>query len=658
MKRTILSLLLALAMTASLAGGALALPAVEQADTPEAFAALLAPRAAALKSGAQTSPGRILVRADALTDAFGAQRVIQCARMGVYELEYESETAAAAALERLTAALGADRCWLDTAANSASVLDETPGTNHPDPDPTDDTDPAPSPAAAEYTARSWGTLAMTLDQFFTSQAAQRHSAGSALTIAMLDTGADLTIPDLEDRAISADSFDFVNNRAEISDVTEGKAAGHGTMVTALLDDMLPAQAELMLLRVFDDAGSATPSMVLTALEYALDHGADIINMSLGWEGASRSYAFLNTALARAAELGVPVICAAGNQHASVDTCYPANQPSTIAVSAVNRALNYETFTNYGALVDFAAPGSNLRTVGPGGTQAFARGTSFAAPHVTALAADLMLLQPELDAKGVYEALRRCAQDLGDGGRDDYYGWGLPRLEDYLKTGLQHEWGAWRTDPLATKTQDGARVRSCEICGETATESLAATAGRTDTVFRDVSSTAYYAESVHWAVENAVTTGYSAAEPLFAPGLSCTRAQMVTFLWRAAGSPAPTREVSPFLDVQDQSAYYYPAVLWAVESGITTGTDPNRFSPGATVTRGQTVTFLWRLAQQPEAEGENPFRDVAESDYFYTAVLWASGAGITNGTDPDRFSPGEPCTRGQIVTLLYRDLGNR
>ena len=173
-----------------------------------------------------------------------------------------------------------------------------------------------------------------------------------------------------------------------------------------------------------------------------------------------------------------------------------------------------------------------------------------------------------------------------------------------------------------------------------------------TGFVDVPASAYYADAVKWAVEKGITTGTSATT--FSPEASCTRAQMVTFLWRAAGSPAPKATTTAFTDL-DKSAYYYDAVLWAVEKGITTGTSATTFSPNATVTRGQTVTFLYRFAGQPAVSGSSSFTDVNSSDYYAAAVQWAKEQGITSGTSATTFSPTSDCTRGQIVTFLYRQL---
>ena len=172
-------------------------------------------------------------------------------------------------------------------------------------------------------------------------------------------------------------------------------------------------------------------------------------------------------------------------------------------------------------------------------------------------------------------------------------------------------------------------------------------------FRDVDKDAYYAAAVGWAVSNEITNGTS--DSTFSPEEGCTRGQVVSFLWRAAGKPAPASSTNPFTDVKP-GAYYYNAVLWAVEKGITNGTSGTTFSPDETCTRAQIVTFLWRAAGKPAPAGtDNPFADVKPSAYFGSAVLWAVEKGITNGTSATTFDPEDTCTRAQVVTFLYRDI---
>ena len=171
-------------------------------------------------------------------------------------------------------------------------------------------------------------------------------------------------------------------------------------------------------------------------------------------------------------------------------------------------------------------------------------------------------------------------------------------------------------------------------------------------FADVKSGSYCYDAVQWAVAKGITLGMS--DGSFAPNAPCTRGQIVTFLWRAMGCPAPKSTVNPFTDVKSGS-YCYEAVLWAVEQGITKGTTATTFSPNAACTRGQAVTFLCR-AVGTEGTGDTGFADVGANSFCAGSVKWAVENGVTKGTTATTFSPNETCTRGQIVTFLYRAMG--
>lgn len=166
-------------------------------------------------------------------------------------------------------------------------------------------------------------------------------------------------------------------------------------------------------------------------------------------------------------------------------------------------------------------------------------------------------------------------------------------------------------------------------------------------FSDVAAGAYYYDAVQWAVQKGIASGTT--ETTFSPGQDCTRAQTITLLWRAAGSPAPKEQNNPFSDVKD-TAYYYQAALWAAERGIVSGTS---FDPNAATTRGQMAAFLYRNAGSPAVEASGAFTDVPADAYYASAVAWVSKQGITSGTGEHTFSPDAACTRGQIVTFLYR-----
>ena len=223
---------------------------------------------------------------------------------------------------------------------------------------------------------------------------------------------------------------------------------------------------------------------------------------------------------------------------------------------------------------------------------------------------------------------------------------------------------WIEEVIApTCTEGGLTRRTCEYCGEQQEEAHTPALGhdwsgltctRCDAVrenpFTDVPEDSFYIDPVLWAVERGITNGTTPTT--FSPGSDCLRASVVTFLWRAAGSPEPTATGNPFTDVKETD-FFYKAVLWAVEKGITNGMDAAHFEPYGVCNRAQVVTFLWRAQGQPAAATENPFDDVASGSFYETAVLWAVENGITNGMDADSFGPNAVCNRAQIVTFLYR-----
>lgn len=220
------------------------------------------------------------------------------------------------------------------------------------------------------------------------------------------------------------------------------------------------------------------------------------------------------------------------------------------------------------------------------------------------------------------------------------------LTAYKPTRAGYTFAGWFSDKALTKAVTSVKLTA----NTTVYAKWTQNGGTAQNPFVDVKEGAYYYDAVLWAVEQKITSGTSATT--FSPDASCTRAQMVTFLWRAAGSPKVENGKNPFTDVK-ADAYYYDAVLWAVEKGVTSGTSATTFSPDATVTRGQTVTFLYRNAGSPEVSGTMPFTDVEADAYYAKAVQWAVQQKITTGTSETTFSPMSDCTRGQIVTFLYR-----
>ena len=236
---------------------------------------------------------------------------------------------------------------------------------------------------------------------------------------------------------------------------------------------------------------------------------------------------------------------------------------------------------------------------------------------------------------------------------------------YGGTAHTHSYTADVTAP--TCTERGYTTYTCSVCGDSYKGSYVDPLGhdykngtctrcgvkdpnyKPQADFTDVAPGSYCYDAVQWAVANGITKGTDKTH--FSPNAGCTRGQVVTFLWRAAGEPVVSGNVG-FVDVAPGS-YCYEAVKWAVANGITKGTDATHFSPNATCTRGQVVTFMYRAEGEPAVGGSNGFVDVAVSSYCYEAIKWAVANGITKGTDATHFSPNATCTRGQVVTFLYR-----
>ncbi|MDD6024549.1 MAG: S-layer homology domain-containing protein [Oscillospiraceae bacterium] len=204
----------------------------------------------------------------------------------------------------------------------------------------------------------------------------------------------------------------------------------------------------------------------------------------------------------------------------------------------------------------------------------------------------------------------------------------------------------------TENSEGIMDNRCTVCG-THVETMIPAVGNP---FVDVLSTEYYFKPVRWAVEQKIVFGMD--ETHFVPKGNCTRAQIVSMLWRLAGKPEPESDACPFTDVP-QEQYYYKAVQWAVENKITAGVTETAFMPNRTCTRAEAVSFLWRFAGRKEAElSENPFEDVSEDVYYYGAVLWGLENKIVYGRTDTRFDPGAVCNRAEIVSFIYRYVQNR
>ena len=596
MKKRFLTLLLALVLAASLAVPAAAAQApVEVANALELAQAMAAPaptRGLLRARAAAAEPTRVVAFAPALADGYGADRVLHLAAWQEYVLEFSDAGTAQRALARLRSDPDVTDCFLDEAVTAddtlAGLWDET-------------------------ASRSWGGHEMGLTTL-RHQADVLLPAGRRATVAVIDTGADCTHPLLAGR-VSARSYDFANNTADVTDVNS-----HGTATAGLVADLTPDEVDVMVLRVYGDDDLSKPSRVLTALEYALENGATVVNMSLGWPNAiEKGYSFLNSVLAQAYASGVVVVTAAGNRSqsnpgANADDVYPANQAAVLTVSGVDRDLAFDGgYSASGASVDLCAPGTSVSVAAPDGGMTTRSGTSFAAPHVAAAAACVQLAQPGVTAARVRQTLYGYAEDLGAPGRDDRYGYGLPVL----------------TQCFHDRLCPGQR-------------------------FVDMPGAGVWShDGLDYCIAAGLMSGTS--DVTVSPDMTASRAQLVQLLWAAAGSPETTGTL-PFTDVQP-GAWYYAAVRWAYRTGLVAGTSPTTFDPNAAVTRQDLAVILYEQSGRPAATGGElaAFPDVGHvAGYAYAALTWAVAQGLVSGVGTASgalLAPRGYASRAQVATIL-------
>lgn len=597
MKKRLLTLLLALVLAASLAvpAAAVQMQPVEVANALELAQAMAAPvptRSLFRARAAAAEPTRVVAFAPALADGYGADRVLHLAAWQEYVLEFSDAGTAQRALARLRSDPDVTDCFLDEAVTAddtlAGLWDET-------------------------ASRSWGGHEMGLTTL-RHQADVLLPAGRRATVAVIDTGADCTHPLLAGR-VSARSYDFANNTADVTDVNS-----HGTATAGLVADLTPDEVDVMVLRVYDDDNLSKPSLVLTALEYALENGATVVNMSLGWPNAiEKGYSFLNSVLAQAYASGVVVVTAAGNRSqsnpsANADDVYPANQAAVLTISGVDRDLAFDGgYSASGASVDLCAPGTSVSVAAPGGGMTTRSGTSFAAPHVAAAAACVQLAQPGVTAARVRQTLYGYAEDLGAPGRDDRYGYGLPVL----------------TQCFHDRLCPGQR-------------------------FTDMPGAGVWShDGLDYCIAAGLMSGTS--DVTVSPDMTASRAQLVQLLWAAAGSPETTGTL-PFTDVQP-GAWYYAAVRWAYRTGLVAGTSPTTFDPNAAVTRQDLAVILYEQSGRPAATGGElaAFPDVGHvAGYAYAALTWAVAQGLVSGVGTAsgaQLAPRGYASRAQVATIL-------
>ena len=451
---------------------------------------------------------------------------------------------------------------------------------------------------------SWGVAATGLDTML-KRIYDNGITPAGVIVAVLDSGVTIENPYLAGRLLAG-----YNALDASDDITDDM--GHGTHVAGIIADGTDTCVSILPIKVFNADGRGPILAVKNAILYALEKGASVINLSMSGLDRKRTVTYLENTFQQAIDADTVICVSAGNQSSDVMDYYPSRSDKVLTVAALEQngdKMRRAGYSNYGDAIDFALPGSQIySTLGTG--LGYKSGTSMASPHVVAAIAMIKSVSGGMGFWDIKNTLIQfCDNDLIEGREglepgawDAQCGYGCFDLKDYIPP--------FRFDDV------------------------------TD-------SEAYYYDPVYWAWENGLTVGTSPAT--FSPNAACTRGQFVTFLWHMMGDPEPTG-INPFSDVEETD-YFFKAALWAKEQGITAGTSATTFSPTRVCTRGQIMAFLWKAMGSPEPTIQNPFNDVSETDYYFKAVLWAKEEGITSGTSATSFSPGKTCTRAQAVTFL-------
>ena len=282
-----------------------------------------------------------------------------------------------------------------------------------------------------YQCVSWGSREMGLEQLKNSFPSSRE-----ITVAVIDTGLDKTSSVFDGHKISPYSRNMIYGTNNYADNNNASNAGHGTHVSGIICDATPSNVGIMALKVFDNNGKTTVLAISNAIEYAVEHDADVINMSLGIEdNEAESMTFWNDPLHEAYVNNIPVFVASGNDNMNIRYSYPANLSTTIAVGAVDKNLQRTSGSDYGNSLDFVAPGSRILSAKRGSRTEYASmsGTSMACPHISAVGAYLKMIYPSYNVSSLYNVMKKASIDLGSRGKDSYYGWGLLSMESFIDT---------------------------------------------------------------------------------------------------------------------------------------------------------------------------------------------------------------------------------
>ena len=353
---------------------------------------------------------RILVFADELKDDYGAESIISYPKYHEYILQFSSEEDTMIAYESIKDKYD---CFVDRILTMDSLFTSEQTNAKGNGEDVGKTE--------ESSGLSWGRETMDIDESILSADYDRE-----IKIAVIDSGLSAEHEIFSTDRLDENSYDFVE---AVSDLTD--PIGHGTAVTGIIEECTPDNVQILALRVFNEEGLTTDSLVCTAIKYAIDNHADIINMSFG--GTTEEMKGMkpyDTLIDTAYEKGILCVCAAGNRNDDVADMYPANNEKTVAVSGHDRNFELADQSNYGSMIDFSAPGEKILCALPSGTEAEQSGTSFAAPHVSVALACILSAYPETrTSQGLYEKAKEFVKDIGDEGKDVKFGWGVFDLSE-------------------------------------------------------------------------------------------------------------------------------------------------------------------------------------------------------------------------------------
>jgi subtilisin family serine protease len=368
----------------------------------------------------------VLAEGEELSSTYGASDVIYYEDYDEYVFQFETEADTEYAYYMLEEEFGQDNCFVDQII-SADILDNVSG-------------------ISEYNAYSWGGAYMGLT--YLKSEYDVYQIDNDVSVAIIDTGVDTDNSIFDGRIDTANSYYFYGSSSVTKNRKYEDENGHGTHVAGIIADNTPDNVSLMILRAFDEDGKATNLAIRTALQYAIDNGADVVNMSLGWSGVLWSKStLLDDVIDKAEKEGVIICCAAGNSAANVKYTYPANKSNVITVSAINNDGKFAaSYSNYGDAVNYCAPGTSIMSTYLGGKLLSLSGTSMATPHMVAAVAYIKMVNPSAGLSQVNKTLKSYSVDLGASGWDKYYGYGYVNLKSYFDdSGLKSKYTNYNSD---------------------------------------------------------------------------------------------------------------------------------------------------------------------------------------------------------------------